>query len=230
MKNTLRILVMLFMVVLSGATLGIMLDVNPMIIIGALLLASFIPRPLGALTVSLVDLARPTGSNPGAGGGVKSEIILIPAENIASITYWAVDNISVADVTMKTGKYMKRFYMTSDVIEPSQKKLKGSNVDSGGWEVSIKGFYPGFGDAILSWIANYGYAFEGLLIFQNCADGKKYILGQMCNWVHVDDIQSAWGPTVEKERGNTVTFLAKQSKPLAVYLGVIKYDPTSASW
>jgi hypothetical protein len=232
MKYTLKIMVMLFMVVLTGATMGIALGVNPMWIIGVLLVASFAPRPVGALTATLIDLARPNSNNPGSGGGIKSEIILIPAENInwGTTPARAVDGVTISDITLKAGKYMKRLYMSADVIEPSQKKIKGSNIDSGGWEISIKGFYPGFGQAIMSWIALHGYSFKGIIIIQNCADGTKYMIGEPCNYAYIDDVQSKWGATVEKERGQEITFTAKQPNPMAIYTGVIKYDPTSASW
>ena len=232
MKYTLKIMVMLLLVTLSGVAIGTGLGVNPLWVIGILLASALVPRQLGILTVSLVDLSRPTGSNPGAGGGVKSEIILIPNSDIDWSTFpaKAADGVTVSNIPMKAGKYMKRFYMTADVIEPSMKKIKGGNKDSGGYEVSLKGFHPGWGDAIMSWIALYGYAFEGLVIIQNCADGKKYLIGEACNLVYCDDIQSAWGATVEKEKGNTFTFVSKMKTPVGIYTGAIKYDPTSASW
>jgi len=227
-----RVLTLLIMVTLVGGVIGAVLEVNPLWVMGALLLASLLPGPAGALSVSLVDLARPIGSNPGAGGGVKSEIILIPSDCINWTAF--PDRVGtgeiLTDIPLKTGKYMHRFYMTPDVIEPAQKKIKASNKDSGGWEVTLKGFYPGFGNAIMSWIALYGYAFEGLVIIQNCADSKRYVMGEPCNAVYIDDIQSAWGATVEKEKGHTITFGAKQKNPMGIYTGVIKYDPTSASW
>lgn len=232
MKYTLKIMVMLFMVTLCGATMGIALGVNPLWIIGILLVASFAPRPVGALTVSLIDLARPAGNNPGSGGGLKSEIILIPEENINWATFQprGPDGITVIDIPMKTGKYMKRFYMTPDVIEPSEKKIKGSNVDCGGWEVSVKGFHPGFADAVMSWIALNGYSFKGLVIIQNGTENKKYLLGEYGNLVYVDDIQSKWGASVEKDKGHEITFSAKMKNTIGTYTGQIKYDPTSASW
>ncbi|MFZ4523825.1 MAG: hypothetical protein ACOYNC_19140 [Bacteroidales bacterium] len=232
MKYTLKVMVMLFMVVLTGATIGTAIGVNPIWVIGILLITAFAPRQLGIVAASLVDLARPAGNNPGAGGGIKSEILLIPEDSINwnAFPSRGADGITIATVPLKAGKYMKRFYMTDDVIEPSQKKIKGGNVDSGGWEISLKGFHPGWGDAVMSWIALNGYSFKGCIIFRNCADGKKYLIGEPCNVVHVDDIQSKWGSSVEKERGHEIVFTSKQSMPLAVYTGPISYDPTSASW
>ena len=228
----LRILSILTMVILVSGALGAVLAVNPVWIAGAMILMSFIPGKVGVANVSLVDLARPAGSNPGAGGGLKSEILLITADSINWPAYVAraADGVTLTDIPLKAGKYMKRFYMTPDVIEPAQKKIKGGNTDSGGYEISVKGFHPGFGQAILSWIALNGYSFQGIVIIQNCADGTRYVIGEPCNLVYCDDIQSVWGATVEKEKGNTFTFTAKQKNPMAIYTGVVKYDPTSASW
>ena len=78
-----------------------------------------------------------------------------------------VNDSDIASMPLKAGKYMKRFYMTDDVIEPAQKKIKCGNVDSGGWEVSLKGFFPGWGDAVMAWIATNGYACKGCAIFRN---------------------------------------------------------------
>ncbi len=223
---------MLFLVVLSGAIIGTAIGVNPIWVIGVLAIASFAPRPIGALTVSLVDLARPTGNNPGSGGGMKSQIILIPDESIdwPNTPSRSADGLTLTNIALKSGKYMKRFYMTSDVIEPGMKKLKGTNQDCGGWEVSLKGFHPGWGDAVMSWIALNGYSFKGLVMIQNGADGKKYVLGENGNLVYCDDINAKWGASVEKDKGLDFTFIGKQSNTYATYSGVLKFDPTSASW
>ena len=189
------------------------------------------PRPEGVLQIQLFDLARPSGSNPGAGGGLDSEIILIHDDDIDWPNYptFADGKISTT-IPLKSGKYMHRFYMTQDVLEPAFKKIKGGNIDSGGYECSVKGFYPGIGEAVLKWISNFGYEFKGVVNIQNCADSTKYLIGEKCNLVHIDDIQTKWGQTVDKEKGNDFTFMSKQKNPMAIYTGAIVYDPGSASW
>jgi len=219
------------MAVLISAVMGSILGVSPLWIGGALALFSLAPRPQGVLQISLFDLGRPTGSNPGAGGGIDSEIILIHNSDIDWPNYpTSVNGIISDDIPLKAGKFMHRFYLTDDVIEPMMKKIKGGNRDSGGYEVGIKGFHPAMEEAILKWISNFGYEFSGIMIFQNCASSKKYLVGEKCNLVHVDDIQSKWGSSVDKEKGSDFTFLAKQSSPWSIYTGAIKYDPGSASW
>lgn len=226
-------LLTLMLAVLISTVLGSLIGVNPAWFILALGLYSLTPKPAGVLRIDLFDLARPTGSNPGAGGGLDSEIILIHSIDIDWTTYpdRETDNVTIAsDIPLKAGKYMHRFYMTPDVIEPYFKKIKGGNKDSGGYECGVKGFFPGIDLAVLKWIANFGYQFEGLVIIQNCANSQKYIIGEPCNLVYCDNIESVWGSTVEKEKGNNFDFKAKQKNPLGIYSGAIYYDPGSASW
>ena len=229
----LRILLAVMMAWIVSVAFGALLGINPLWVLGILGSAAIlIPAPKGVLRISLFDLARPTGSNPGAGGGLDSEIILIMASDIDWANYPSrdADGVTISDIPLKAGKYMHRFYATQDTIEPYFKKLKGGNKDSGGYEVGVKGFYPGMELAILKWIANFGYAFEGIVIIQNCANTTKYILGEPCNLVICDNIESVWGSTVDKEKGNNFTFMSKQKNPLGIYSGAIKYDPSSASW
>ena len=227
-----RILTLAVMITLVGGVIGAVLEISPLWGMAVLALGALLPRPSGALCVSLVDLIRPAISNPGAGGGLKSEILLIHNDDINwnSFPDRTATGEVITDIPLKAGKYMHRFYLTQDVIEPSSKKLKGSNNDCGGYEVQLKGFSPGWNNAILSWIALYGYSFKGLVIMQNCTDGKRYLIGEPCNPVYVDDIQSSWGVDVSKDKGHNFIFGSKQSKPIAIYTGVVKYDPTSASW
>ena len=131
---------------------------------------------------------------------------------------------------MKTGKFMHRFYMTQGTIKPSEKILKGSNQDCGGWQVSLEGFYPGIEKAVQAWKAQFGISFKGLIIVQNCSEGKKYLIGEACNLAHIDNIDTTWGEEVDKEKGSKFTFISKQGNPMAIYEGAIVYDPSSASW
>lgn len=230
----LRILMTLTMAMLMSIALGVYLDVNPLPILGALLVISYvIPRPEGALMVSLLDLARPTGDNIGGGGGIDNEIILINAEDVDIANFPARSTLGgkiTTNIPLKAGKYMHRFYATDATIKPSQKKLKGSNKDSGGYEVGVECFHPGLEEAILNWISSFGFSFKGFVIIQNCTLSKKYILGEPCNLVTVDDLETMWGEEVDKDKGTKIIFKGKQSSPIALYTGVITYDPGSASW
>ena len=111
------------------------------------------------MSISLFDLAKPTVRNAGGCGGIKSEIILIQEADIDWDTFPQRDTDGVtmaADIAMKTGKFMHSFYMTQGTIKPSQKKLKGSNQDCGGYEIGLEGFYP-----VLKRLSRNGFRISG---------------------------------------------------------------------
>ncbi len=207
----------------------------PLLPIAGVLAAAgwYVKIPSGSMAVALFDLARPTGNNVGAGGGLDTEIILLNAADVDMSNFPArsADGITISsDIPMKDGKYMHRFYMTQGTIKPTQKKLKGANKDSGGYEIGVEGFYPGLELAVQKWIANFGFAFEGFVIIQNCAGSVKYLLGEPCNLISVDDLESMWGEEVDKEKGTKFIFKGKQSQPMSIYSGAVTYDPGSSSW
>jgi hypothetical protein len=229
-----RILSVMLIAMLAGAGISLATGWDPGITIVGLALASVIfPGPAGILAISLIDLGRPSGDNPGSGGGIDSEIILIHNDDIEWSTFpsRSADNVTIiSNIPLKAGKYMHRFYFTQKTIKPSQKKVKGSNDDSGGWEVGIEGFYPGIEKAIQSWMASHGISFKGLVLVQNCTGNKRYLMGEPCNLVVIDAIDTAWGEDISKDKGSKITFKSLQSLPMAIYEGAITYDPTSASW
>ena len=135
------------------------------------------------MTIALFDLAKPTVRNAGGGGGIKSEIILIQEADIDWDTFPQrdADGVTIADdIQLLTGKFMHSLYMTQGTIKPSQKKLKGSNQDCGGYEIGLEGFYPGIEKAVQKWIQNFGIDFKGIVIIQNCASNKRYLIGEPC--------------------------------------------------
>ena len=180
------------------------------------------------MSISLFDLAKPTVRNAGGGGGIKSEIILIQEADIDWATFPErdADGVTIAaDIAMKTGKFMHSFYMTQGTIKPSQKKLKGSNQDCGGYEIGLEGFYPGIEKAVQKWIQNFGIDFKGIVIIQNCASNKRYLIGEPCNLVHIETIETTWGEEIDKDKGHKFGFLCKQGSPMAFYEGLLVMDP-----
>jgi len=184
--------------------------------------------------ISLFDLAKPVEKNPATGGGINSQIILIQESDINWSQFPArdvVDGVTITqNIPLKAGKYFHRLYLTQGTIKPAQKKLKGSNQDCGGYQITLEGFYPGLGKAIQKWITNFGVDFKGLVIIQNCSAGIKYLVGEACNLVTIESIDSTWGEEVDKEKGSKIIFTCKQSVPMAFYEGAITFDPSSASW
>ena len=181
------------------------------------------------MSISLFDLFKPSVRNAGGGGGIKSEIILILEKDIDWTTFPQrdADGVTIADdIQMLTGKFMHSFYMTQGTIKPSQKKLKGSNQDCGGFEIGLEGFYPGIEKSVQKWIQNFGIDFKGIVIIQNCASNKRYLIGEPCNLVHIETIDTTWGEEIDKDKGHKFGFLCKQSSPMAFYEGDLLMDPS----
>ena len=183
------------------------------------------------MSITLLDLAKPTERNAGGGGGIKSEIILIQEADIDWTTFPErhPDGVTIGDnILMLAGKFMHSFYMTQGTIKPSQKKLKGSNQDCGGFEIGLEGFYPGIEKAVQQWIASFGIDFKGLVIIQNCASQKRYLIGEPCNLVHIENIDTSWGEEIDKDKGHKFGFLCKQGSPMAFYEGALVMEPPKA--
>lgn len=228
-----RLLSILLLAILAGGGLALAVGLPPAPIIGALVVCSIvIPKQAGVLNVTLFDLAKPTGTNPGAGGGIKSSIILINGDDIDWDNFPSRTDGSIitANIPLKAGRFMHRFYMTQETIIPSQKLLVGGNKDCGGYEISLAGFFPGIGKAVQKWIANFGVGFQGLIIIENCSTGTNFLIGEPCNMVYISALDTVWGTDISKPKGTTFTFLAKQAVPMAFYEGAILYDPSSVSW
>lgn len=232
--KALKIFNVLLLALLAGAGLSIAAGLPAAPIIGGLTLLSFaIKGEKGALNTTLFDLAKPSGDNVGAGGGISSEIILIQSSDIDWSEWpdYGTDGVTITDdIPLKADKYMHRFYMTQGTIKPSEKRLKGANKDCGGYEIGLEGFYPGIGKAVQKWKAQFGISFEGIILIKNCAADTVYLIGEPCNLAHIDSFETSWGEDISKEKGSKFTFVAQQSRPLCFYEGFISYNPSSASW
>ncbi len=176
----------------------------------------------------LCDLAKPTVRNAEGGGGIKSEIILIQEADIDWDTFPQrdADGVTIADdIQLLTGKFMHSLYMTQGTIKPSKKKLKGSNQDCCGYEIGLKGFYPGIEKAVQKWIQNFGIDFKGIVIIQNCASNKRYLICEPCNLAHIETIETTLGEEIDKNKGHKFGILSKQGSPMAFFEGVLVMDP-----
>lgn len=230
----LRLLATILLAAFSASIVSYATGAGPgILMLGFLAMGFLIPGERGVARFILFDLAKPAGDNAGGGGGIKSEIILVQERDIDWTLFpaRAEDGVTIiGDITMKTDCFMHRFYMTQGTIKPNQKKLKGTNQDCGGFEITLEGFYPGIEQAVQKWIAQFGIGFKGILIIQNCASAKRYLIGEPCNLVHIEDIETTWGEEIDKDKGSKFTFKCKQSTPMAFYEGAISFNPLSASW
>jgi len=171
------------------------------------------------MSYDLTDILKPAGTNPGAGGGIKSIIFAILASDVLSLPDRGEDLVTMTgDISMKTGKYIHQIYATPKTIEQVCKKLKGENRDSGGFEISVPFFHPGLEAAILEFQAKHSNS-DFYILIKNCPAKKVYLVGEECNSVWMDDFESKWGKDIGDGKGTTFTFLSHQSLPLAIYQG-----------
>jgi len=63
------------------------------------------------------------------------------------------------------------------------------------------------------------------VIIQNCASSKRYLIGEPCNLVHIETIETTWGEEIDKDKGHKFGFLCKQGSPMAFYEGLLVMDP-----
>lgn len=72
--------------------------------------------------------------------------------------------------------------------------------------------------------------FNGMMIIQNCASSKRYLTGEPCHLLQIEDIDTTCGEETDKDKGSKFTFICKQSAPLAFYERAIAYKPVSDPW
>ncbi len=171
------------------------------------------------MSYDLSDVQKPATANPGAGGGIKSIIYAVLEEDVVTLPARGADLVTIAgDIVLKADKYIHQIYATEKTIEPVEKKLKGSNRDSGGFEISLKFFHPGVEAAIQEFKAKHSNS-SFYVIIKNCAASKKYLIGDVCNTVWVDDFETKFGKDLTEDKGTNFTFLCQQPLPMAIYAG-----------
>ena len=175
--------------------------------------------------MDLLDVKKPNVANPGAGGGINTEIILIQASDVATFPALDADGVTYkTPIVMKAGKYARVFYMTQETIAPSEKKAKGENSDGGNWQVSVEGNFPGLGKAIQKFKKDFGFNFEGYVIIRHVTENVNYILGEPGYYVKVDDVDAKWNA---KGKGTKFQFQADQANPICFYDAAIPFQTTS---
>lgn len=175
------------------------------------------------MAYDLTDISKPTGTNPGAGGGIKSIIYAVLEDDLvmASFPSRGDDLVTITgDLVLSSGKYIHQIYATEKTIEPIERKLQGENRDSGGVEVSLSFFHPGLQKAIQEFKAKHMNS-SFFILLKNCANDTVYLIGEPCNTVWMDEYESKWGKTIDEGKGTTFTFMSQQSLPVAIYEGAL---------
>ncbi|MDR1022678.1 MAG: hypothetical protein LBL94_05340 [Prevotellaceae bacterium] len=173
--------------------------------------------------MDLFNLSKPLEPNAGGGGGIVNELLLAKLDDIMlPLPGRGADGVTIADdIMLKSGKKFHRLYVTNKTLEPSQKRVSGSNADCYGYEVGVTGFFPGLGKKILSFLALHG-SFTGLIILRSIgADGaeERFLLGDSATPVELSDTDTKWGKLPNEDKGTTLTFKGTQKFPLAIYEG-----------
>lgn len=209
-----------------------------LIFMGAVFASSFIPMPSGIslATYALTDLEKPAGAMPGTGGGIRSIIYAALEDDIdvANFPARSADMVTITgNLPFKAGKYLHRIYATEKTIEPIEKKLKGPNRDSGGYEISLKYFHPAVSAAVQEFKAKHSNSnfFLIIKVYQNGAF-SNYLIGEPYNTAWMDDYETKFGKDQTEAKGTDFTFLCYQSLPMAIYSGQTDTltDNSSASY
>lgn len=181
------------------------------------------------MAYEIENIAKPAAANAGAGGGMNNEIIMLKADDVATMPDRGEDNITItADIVMKATKYMRTIYSTPETIEPTFKKVEGDNKDVTAYEVGLKFQHPGLEKAILQFMAQHAST-KFFMILRNCALSKMYLFGEPCNELLMNEVEGKWGKTVKEGKYLTFNFGTTQSLPVAIYEGALALDDSSSS-
>jgi hypothetical protein len=175
--------------------------------------------------MDLANLLKPTEPNAGGGGGIINEILLAQLDDLKlPLPGREADGVTITDdIMMKPDKKFHRLYVTNKTLEPSQKRVAGSNADCYGYEVGITGFYPGLGKKILSFLALHGN-FTGVVMLRcitNDGTEVRYLMGDSATPVELSESDTKWGKLPNEDKGTTLTFKGTQRQPIAVYEGTL---------
>lgn len=178
----------------------------------------------------LKNISRPAVANPGNAGGIKSRLVILQADDVATFPARGEDLVTLADsITMKEGKYMSSLYVTTKTAIPKQEKLEGENDDCGGFRVSIEFFHPGLEKEFQEFMAKFGTGFRGYVIFEHAQSGKKYLIGEPGNEAVLKTHSFEWSGNIDGgKKGSTNTFEAVQELPMAFYEGDYAFAPETS--
>jgi hypothetical protein len=168
-----------------------------------------------------MDIDKPTGDNPGAGGGLGTIVFAILLDNITGFPARGADLVTMTtDFALATGTYIHQIYATHQTIEPKETKLNGENKDCGGVEISLSFFHPGLAVAIQEFKAKH-MSSDFILLIKNANTGTVYVIGEPSNPAYMEGWDATWGKGIADGKGTTFTFKSQQSLPMGIYTGAI---------
>lgn len=183
--------------------------------------ASFLQfTPQGALFMGYVkvNVDRPSGISPGAGGDKKDKIIFIDADDV--LTMPARDSkgiVITGNIVMKTNYYMTTLYVTPGTIKNSSNSE--GEIDAEGIIQSVEVSHPGMSTDIREFRANW-LGRNIMIIVEHCKTSTKDLYGSPCAPLRM---QFA-GEDSKDKNGTVFTFKSSEKGPdVADYQGTLTY-------
>lgn len=168
---------------------------------------------------ALFNVDKPTGANPGAGGGLKTVVYAALLSDIATFGARGEDLVTIAtNFVMEAGKFIHQIYATDKTIEPKETKLAGENKDCGGVEISLNFFHPGLIAKIQEFKAKHMNE-DFILFIRDFTNDVIYVIGEPGNPAWMEGFETTWGKTIAEGKGTSFTFKSQQSLPMAIYTG-----------
>lgn len=228
MYKIINILLVMLVAIIFGLIISDIAQIPGIAGIAALIIPAFTVNSAGLILfgVTLKSVARPTGQSPGAGGGINTYIIAILVEDILTMPERGDDMVTITgNIVMKEGKYMHTIYATDKKIKPVQtKEGTDDNPDIVAWNVGLEFWHPGLEKPILEFQAKHAHS-NMMLIVRECASDKMYLLGEMCNTLHMTESELQWEATPSGGKGTQLGIKGQQSLPMAIYEGDLTLDP-----
>jgi hypothetical protein len=184
--------------------------------------ASFLQfTPQGALFLNYVkvNVDRPSGIAPGAGGDKKDKIIFIDSDDV--LTMPSRDNkgiVITGNIVMKSNAYMTTIYATPGSIKNTSNSE--GEIDAEGIMQGVEFSHPGMAVAIREFRANW-LGRNVMVIVEHCKSTTKDLYGSPCAPLRM---QFA-GEDSKDKNGTVFTFKSSEKGPdVADYQGTLTYS------
>ncbi len=231
MFSTIRILFVSLLAIVFGNIVADVAQIPIMAGIASIAIPAFLVNESGALFfgVSLKSILKPTTHSPGAGGGINNYILAVLRDDIQTFPTRGEDGVTIAgNIVLKAGKYMHTIYATDKKVKPLSTKAESDNPDITAYDVGVEFWHPGLSKAILEFQALHGNS-PFIIILRECATNTKYLLGEMCNPLYMNQAELQWEATTTGGRGTQFGIKGQQSMPIAIYEGTLTLAPKDSS-